>query len=79
LEHPQVWSDVSSFSCVIHYDFPVTPSDFMRIAGKSPSRFARREVAIWFVTTEDYYKIHEVEEALGYSIAELPMNIADLI
>lgn len=66
-------------SLSVHYDFPYTASELLLVAGKVPSRFSRKTIALWFVTIEDYYRMHEFEDTIGCSIKELPMDLSNII
>jgi translation initiation factor 4A len=70
--------DVQQVSLVINYDLPKNRENYIHRIGRS-GRFGRKGVAINFVTSEDTRTLREIEQFYNTEIAEMPMNVADLI
>jgi len=70
--------DVQQISLVINYDLPSNRENYIHRIGRG-GRFGRKGVAINFVTQEDTRALAELEEFYNTEIAEMPMNVADLI
>ncbi|KAK2962456.1 putative Eukaryotic initiation factor 4A-III [Blattamonas nauphoetae] len=76
-----VWArgiDVSHVSLVINYDVPLSREAYIHRIGRS-GRYGRKGVAISFVVQEDIQKLRDIEQFYSTQIAEMPMNVADLI
>ena len=65
-------------SLVINYDLPTYHENYIHRIGHS-SRFARKGVAINFLTEEDIRTMREIEQVYNTTVEEMPMNVADLI
>lgn len=70
--------DVQQVSLVINYDLPANRENYIHRIGRS-GRFGRKGVAINFVTADDHRALRELEVHYNTQIAEMPMNVADLI
>jgi len=70
--------DVQQVSLVINYDMPPDRENYIHRIGRS-GRFGRKGVAINFLTTEDVPYMKEIETHYQTTVAEMPMNVADLI
>lgn len=70
--------DVQQVSLVINYDLPTNRENYIHRIGRS-GRFGRKGVAINFVTSEDLRYLRDIEEFYNTEIAEMPMNVADLL
>lgn len=70
--------DVQQVSLVINYDLPKNRENYIHRIGRS-GRFGRKGVAINFVTADDTRTLREIEQFYNTEIAEMPMNVADLI
>ncbi|XP_038051271.1 ATP-dependent RNA helicase eIF4A-like [Patiria miniata] len=70
--------DVQQISLVINYDLPSNRENYIHRIGRG-GRFGRKGVAINFVTQEDIRALKELTEFYNTEIAEMPMNVADLI
>jgi len=70
--------DVQQVSLVINYDLPTNRENYIHRIGRS-GRFGRKGVAINFLTSGDVRYMQDIEEFYNTQIAEMPMNVADLI
>ena len=70
--------DVQQVALVINYDLPNNKELYIHRIGRS-GRFARKGVAINFVTDEDMWKLVELEQFYSTQIEEMPMRIDELI
>lgn len=70
--------DVQQVSLVINYDIPTNKELYIHRIGRS-GRFARRGVAINFVTDEEMRKIVDLEQYYSTQIDEMPMRIDELL
>lgn len=73
--------DVQQVSLVVNYDIPRGEEgreSYVHRIGRG-GRFGRKGVAINFVTEEDTNTLRGIEKFWSCQIAEMPMNIADLI
>jgi len=70
--------DVQQVSLVINYDLPTNKENYIHRIGRS-GRFGRKGVAINFVSNEDVRALREIEQFYGTEIAEMPMDVSDLI
>jgi len=73
--------DVQQVSLVVNYDIPQGEEgreSYVHRIGRG-GRFGRKGVAINFVTEEDTSTLRGIEKFWSCQIAEMPMNIADLI
>jgi translation initiation factor 4A len=70
--------DVQQVSLVINYDLPKNRENYIHRIGRA-GRFGRKGVAINFVTNDDTRSLRELELFYNTEIAEMPMNVADLI
>jgi len=70
--------DVQQVSLVINFDLPTNRENYIHRIGRG-GRFGRKGVAINFVTDDDQRQLLDIEEHYRTSIAQMPMNVADLI
>jgi translation initiation factor 4A len=73
--------DVQQVSLVVNYDLPRGEEgreSYIHRIGRG-GRFGRKGVAVNFVTEEDVGTLRAIEKFWSCEIAEMPMNIADLI
>jgi len=70
--------DVQQVSLVINFDLPTNRENYIHRIGRG-GRFGRKGVAINFVTDDDQRQLVDIEEHYRTSIAQMPMNVADLI
>jgi translation initiation factor 4A len=70
--------DVHQVSLVINYDLPGNRENYIHRIGRG-GRFGRKGVAINFITNEDKRMLNDIEQHYHTQIAEMPMNVADLI
>jgi len=70
--------DVQQVSLVINYDLPANRENYIHRIGRG-GRFGRKGAAINFVTKEDERALADIEQFYNTRIAEMPMNVADLI
>eukprot|EP00658_Telonema_sp_P-2_P057989 TRINITY_DN4640_c0_g3_i4.p1 TRINITY_DN4640_c0_g3~~TRINITY_DN4640_c0_g3_i4.p1 ORF type:complete len:392 (+),score=91.35 TRINITY_DN4640_c0_g3_i4:414-1589(+) len=73
--------DVQQVSLVVNYDLPrghEGRENYVHRIGRG-GRFGRKGVAINFVTDEDVETLRGIEKFWSCQIAEMPMNIADLV
>lgn len=70
--------DVQQVSLVLNYDIPTNRENYIHRIGHG-GRFARKGVAINFLTADDVRTLRDIETFYNTQIDEMPMNIADLI
>ncbi|XP_014779026.1 uncharacterized protein LOC106875415 [Octopus bimaculoides] len=70
--------DVQQVSLVINYDLPSNRENYIHRIGRG-GRFGRKGVAINFVTEDDIRTLRDIEHFYNTAVAEMPMNVADLI
>lgn len=70
--------DVQQVSLVINYDLPSDREKYIHRIGRS-GRFGRKGVSINFVTADDVRMLRDIEQFYSTEIAEMPLNVADLI
>merc|ERR1712135_162894 len=70
--------DVQQVSLVINFDLPTNRENYIHRIGRG-GRFGRKGVAINFTTTDDRAQLKDIEQHYRTSIAQMPMNVADLI
>lgn len=70
--------DVQQVSLVINYDLPANRENYIHRIGRG-GRFGRKGVAINFITGDDERSLKDIEQFYNTQIAEMPMNVADLI
>ena len=76
-----IWArglDVAQVSLVINYDLPVRREAYIHRIGRS-GRFGKKGVAVNFVKDEDLGALRGLEQYYSTRIAEMPMNVADMI
>jgi len=76
-----IWArglDVAQVSLVINYDLPVRREAYIHRIGRS-GRFGKKGVAVNFVKDEDRGALRGLEQYYSTRIAEMPMNVADMI
>lgn len=70
--------DVQQVSLVINYDLPANRENYIHRIGRG-GRFGRKGVAINFITRDDERMLKDIEQFYNTVVAEMPMNVADLI
>merc|ERR1712007_65881 len=70
--------DVQQVSLVINYDLPQNMENYLHRIGRI-GQFARKGVAINFVTNQDVRMMKDIERHYHTQIEEIPMDIADMI
>lgn len=70
--------DVQQVSLVINYDLPSNRENYIHRIGRG-GRFGRKGAAINFVTNEDARCLHDIENFYSTKIAEMPIDVADII
>lgn len=70
--------DVQQMSLVINFDLPTNRENYIHRIGRG-GRFGRKGVAINFLTEGDVRYLRDIEQFYQTEIAEMPMNVADLI
>jgi translation initiation factor 4A len=70
--------DVQQVSLVINFDLPASLENYLHRIGRS-GRFARKGVAINFVTADSVRTLKDIERFYHTQIEEMPMDIADLL
>merc|ERR1719408_1163069 len=70
--------DVQQVSLIINFDLPRNMENYLHRIGRS-GRFARKSVAINFVTNNDVRSMKDIERYYHTQIEEMPMDIADMI
>lgn len=70
--------DIQQISLVINYDVSLNRENYIHRIGRS-GRFGRKGVAINFVTNTDVHLLRDIETFYSTEIAEMPVNIVDLI
>jgi len=70
--------DIGQVSLIINFDFPRDRETYLRRLGRS-GKFGRKGTGISFLTCADFPFVRDVEQFYNTSIAEMPMDIADLI
>ena len=76
-----IWArglDVAQVSLVINYDLPVRREAYIHRIGRS-GRFGKKGVAVNFVKDEDVGALRGLEQYYSTRIAEMPMNVAEMI
>ena len=61
---------------VINYDLPLSRENYIHRVGRS-GWFARKGVAINFVTNDDVWALRDIEQYYSTIIDEMPANISD--
>merc|ERR1719375_2733014 len=69
---------VAQVSLVINYDLPVRREAYIHRIGRS-GRFGKKGVAVNFVKDEDVGALRGLEQYYSTRIAEMPMNVAEMI
>lgn len=70
--------DVQQVSLVINYDLPNNRELYIHRIGRS-GRFGRKGVAINFVRNDDLRILKDIEMYYSTEIAEMPMNVGEMI
>jgi translation initiation factor 4A len=70
--------DVQQVSLVINYDLPPNRENYIHRIGRV-GRFARKGVAINFITQNDIKYLKDIEEFYHTQIAEMPANISEYV
>lgn len=69
--------DVQQVSLVINYDLPTNRENYIHRIGRG-GRFGRKGVAINFLTDNDVRTLRDIETFYNTTVAEMPMDVADL-
>ena len=70
--------EVQQEDVVINFDLPGDRENYIHRMGRS-GRYGRNGVAINFVTAEDVRQLRDLEQFYHTEVAEMPMNVNDLI
>ncbi len=68
--------DIQQVSVVINYDLPGNKECYLHRIGRS-GRYGRKGVAINFASSEDYWKVEELERFYDTQIEEMPTDAID--
>lgn len=69
--------DIQQVSVVINYDLPTNKENYLHRIGRS-GRYGRKGKAINFVTSDDFWKIEELETFFETQIKEMPEDALNL-
>jgi len=70
--------DVEQVSLVVNYDLPISREQYLHRIGRT-GRFARRGLAVNLVKQDEMKILKDLETFYSVTIAEMPMNIAELM